>query len=163
MKIINREIVVYLVVGVMTTIVSWGACLIARLFLDSSYGIQNFTINTIGWVSGVCFSYPLNRKWVFKSKNAKLMKEFLEFAGSRLSTWIIDICIMWFFVNLIPLNRLIDSVLAKFHYQLSPDKVDFLNYWFVKIFISSTLVIVLNYIFSKKLVFNKNKGGKRGK
>ena len=69
MKVINREIIVYLIVGVMTTIVSWGACLIAGLFLDSNYGIQNFIINTIGWICGVCFSYPLNRKWVFKSRN----------------------------------------------------------------------------------------------
>ena len=85
------------------------------------------------------------------------MKEFLGFAGSRLSTWIIDICIMWIFVNLIPLNGLINSVMVKFHYQLSPEKIEFVNYWFVKIFISSTLVIVLNYIFSKMLVFNKDK------
>ena len=49
-----EEIIVYLIVGVMTTIVSWAACFIVeRFWLDSSNDLQNFLINTIGWVVGV--------------------------------------------------------------------------------------------------------------
>ena len=94
-----REIIIYLIVGVLTTIVSWGACFVAKFFLDSTSDFQNFIINTIGWVVGVCFAYPLNRKWVFKSTNKNIVKEFFGFAASRLSTWILDIVIMWGFVN----------------------------------------------------------------
>ena len=79
-----REIIIYLIVGVLTTIVSWGACFVAKLFLDPTQDLQNFIINTIGWVAGVVFAYPLNRKWVFNSKNKQIMKEFLGFASSRL-------------------------------------------------------------------------------
>ena len=37
---------------------------------------REIIINTIGWVVGVLFAYPLNRKWVFKSTNPKILKEF---------------------------------------------------------------------------------------
>jgi putative flippase GtrA len=130
-----EEILVYLVVGVLTTIVSWVACFLAEHYLlDASDTIQNFLINTIGWVVGVCFAYPLNRSWVFKSHNPQIAKEFGMFAASRLSTWILDIVIMWVTVN----------VLAW-------------NYWISKIFISAVLVTILNYVFSKVLIFGKKK------
>ena len=81
-----EEIIIYLIVGVLTTIVSWGACFVAKFFLDSNISWQNFVINTFGWVIGVLFAYPLNRAWVFKSKNKHILKEFGGFAASRLST-----------------------------------------------------------------------------
>ena len=101
-----REIIVYLIVGVLTTIVSWAA--------------------------GVLFAYPLNRKWVFQSKNKEIMKEFFGFASSRISTLILDIVIMWLTVNVIGMN-----------------------YWIAKIFISAVLVTIANYVFSKLLIFKK--------
>ena len=130
-----REIIVYLIVGVLTTIVSWGACFVAEwLFLDPEVTWQNGIINTIGWVAGVLFAYPLNRKWVFKSTNPKIMKEFIGFAVSRVSTWLLDIVIMAVTVNVLSMD-----------------------YWIAKIFISSVLVTVCNYIFSKLFIFKKNK------
>ena len=128
-----EEILVYLVVGVLTTIVSWGVCfLVERFLLDYSDSVQNFFINTIGWIAGVCFAYPLNRSWVFRSHNPEILKEFSGFAASRLSTWFLDIVIMWVTVN--KLN---------------------MNYWIARIFISSVLVMILNYVFSKVLIFSK--------
>lgn len=130
-----EEILVYLVVGVLTTIVSWVACFVVeRFFLNAEDSIQNFLINTIGWVVGVCFAYPLNRSWVFKSHNPNLFKEFTMFASSRLSTWILDLVIMWLTVNV-----------------LSWD------YWISKICISAVLVTILNYVFSKVFIFRKQK------
>lgn len=130
-----REIVIYLIVGVLTTIFSWGACFVAELLgLDSTIEWQNHIINTIGWVAGVLFAYPLNRKWVFRSTNPQILKEFTGFATSRLSTWILDILIMWLTVNVIGLH-----------------------YWIAKIFISSVVVMILNYVFSKILIFRKKK------
>ena len=130
-----EEILVYLVVGVLTTIVSWLACfLVEHFLLDSSDSIQNVIINTIGWVAGVCFGYPLNRSWVFRSTNPKIAKEFAEFAGSRLSTWFLDLFIMWLTVNVLDWN-----------------------YWICKICISAVIVTVLNYVFSKVFIFKKKK------
>ena len=48
-----REIIVYLIVGVLTTLVSWAASFILKLFLDPELVFQNFLINTGGWVAGV--------------------------------------------------------------------------------------------------------------
>lgn len=152
-----REIIIYLIVGVLTTIVSWGACFVAKLFLDQTQELQNFIINTIGWVAGVVFAYPLNRKWVFKSNNDKIVKEFMGFASSRLSTWILDILIMWFFVNICPLNNLIIKVCNWLNISLATADIDSVNYWVVKICISAVLVTILNYVFSKLLIFKKSK------
>ena len=94
-----REILVYLIVGVLTTIVSWVVCFLLKLPLDPTVTWQNFVINTGGWLAGVLFSYPLNRKLVFKSTNPHVVKEFLQFAGSTVSTWLLDIVIMEVTVN----------------------------------------------------------------
>ena len=152
-----EEIIIYLIVGVLTTIVSWGACFVAKIWLDPDQELQNFIINTIGWVVGVVFAYPLNRKWVFKSTNPKILKEFFGFAGSRLSTWILDIVIMFVFINVwrifFPLCNFLHDKIS----FLSKMEVESLHYWFVKIFISAVLVTILNYVFSKVLIFGKKK------
>lgn len=130
-----EEIIAYLIVGVLTTLVSWGACWIAEAtILNPDIEWQNAVINTIGWVAGVLFGYVTNRKYVFKSTNPNIFKEFTQFAGARVSTWILDIVIMYVTVNMIQMN-----------------------YWIAKIFISSVLVMVANYVFSKIFVFKKNK------
>lgn len=130
-----EEIIAYLIVGVLTTLVSWGACWIAEAtILNPDIEWQNAVINTIGWVAGVLFGYVTNRKYVFKSTNPNIFKEFAQFAGARVSTWILDIVIMYVTVNMIQMN-----------------------YWIAKIFISSVLVMVANYVFSKIFVFKKNK------
>lgn len=130
-----EEIIAYLIVGVLTTLVSWGACWIFEAtLLNPDIGWQNAMINTLGWVAGVLFGYVTNRKYVFKSTNPHILKEFFQFAGARVSTWILDIVIMYVTVNLIQMN-----------------------YWIAKIFISSVLVMIANYVFSKVFVFKKEK------
>ncbi len=130
-----RELIVYVIVGFMVTFFCWGVAGIGKLFLDvEGSSFQNFLNNTRNWIAGVSFAYPLNRKWVFKSTNPQILKEFLGFASSRLSTWVLDVVIMWLTVNI-------------FHW----------NYWICKIFISSVLVMIVNYLFSKFLIFRKKK------
>lgn len=128
----HEEIIVYLIVGVINTIVSWAACFLVELFLDPDISWQNFVINTVGWVAGVIFGYFANRKYVFKSTNPEMLKEFMGFAGGRVSTWIMDIVLMFVLVNLIHMD-----------------------YWIAKIFISSVLVMIANYLLSKFFVFKK--------
>mgnify|MGYP003408653258 FL=1 len=127
-----EEIIVYLIVGVINTIVCWLACFLAELFLDPNISWQNIVINIVGWVAGVIFGYFANRKYVFKSTNPEMMKEFLGFAGGRVSTWLMDIVLMFVLVNMIHMN-----------------------YWIAKIFISSVLVMIANYLLSKFFVFKK--------
>lgn len=152
-----REIIIYIIVGVMTTVFCWVFNWVLTLFMDANIPVINFLMQTINWVAGVTFAYPLNRKWVFRSNNPKWVQEFAKFAGSRVSTWVLDVLIMIFFVNVCPLTALATwmvKVLEKINIVMD---VDTANYWFVKIFISAVLVMICNYVFSKLIVFSKKK------
>ena len=127
-----EEVANYLVVGVLTTIVSWGAAWVATWILNPNVSWQNAVINTISWAAGVIFGYFANRKYVFKSTNPEMLKEFMSFTGGRVSTWLLDVLIMEVTVNLLKLP-----------------------YWPCKIFISSVLVMAANYLLSKLFVFRK--------
>lgn len=152
-----EEIIIYLIVGVMTTIVSWLSIFVGKLFLDINISFLNFLNNTISWVVAVCFAYPLNRKWVFKSTNPKIFKEFTGFAASRVSTWVLDVIIMWLFVNVFTLKAPIHAICGLFGYAVEGEALTDINYWIAKIFISSVLVTIANYVFSKLFIFKKDK------
>ena len=64
---------------------------------------------------------------------------------------------MWFFVNVLPFTPLIQKICNAVSLNLQEDTLDTANYWFVRIFISAVLVTILNYVFSKVLIFNKKK------
>ena len=130
-----EEIIVYLIVGVLTTIVSWAAKFIANalLFRNTMYPtpFENTVLSTINWVAGVIFAYFTNRRFVFKSKKP-MRKEAPKFVLSRVSTWILDIVVMQVLTAL-NINLVVASV------------------------ISAVLVTIANYVFSKLFVFNKSK------
>ena len=127
-----EEIIAYLIVGVLNTLVSWGAWfLCAYTVLDAQVWWQNVVLSVISWGVGVVFGYFMNRKYVFKSKEPDMRKEFLQFSGGRVSTWILDAVMMVLLVNILNLNE---------------------N--FSKIFVS-VLVMIGNYLISKLFVFKK--------
>lgn len=127
-----EEIVNYLFVGVANTIVSWGAWFAcAYTILDAQVVWQNTVLSIISWVVGVVFGYFMNRIFVFKSKEPNMLKEFLQFSGGRVSTWVLDAVMMILMVNIMHLNEA-----------------------FSKIFVS-VLVMIGNYIISKLFVFKK--------
>ena len=127
-----EEIINYLFVGVANTIVSWGAWFAcAYTILDAQIVWQNTVLSIISWVVGVVFGYFMNRIFVFKSKEPNMMKEFLQFSGGRVSTWVLDAVMMVLMVNVMHINEA-----------------------FSKIFVS-VLVMIGNYIISKLFVFKK--------
>ena len=127
-----EEIITYLIVGVLNTIVSWGAFfLLAYTILDAKVVWQNLLLNMIAWVVGVVFGYVMNRKYVFKSKEPNIGKEFLQFSGGRVATLLLDEVMMVLLVNVLHLNEA-----------------------FSKIFVS-VLVMIGNYLLSKLFVFRK--------
>lgn len=131
----HREIIAYLVVGVLTTIVAWGAKALFDLvfFAGTTHptNFQNFVLSVVNWVAGVSFAYPTNRHWVFESKEQNILKEATEFVASRIATLVLDILVMQLLGNVLG----IDLVVATF--------------------ISSVFVVVGNYLFSKLIVFRK--------
>ena len=128
-----EEIINYIIVGVLTTVVSWLAYAVCKLFMDVDNAFQMQLAVIIRWIAGVVFAYFTNRKYVFKSKNTNMIKEAFDFTTSRLVTLFLDMLVMW----------LLPSVFG-------------VNDW-ISTFISAVLVTVTNYIFSKFLVFNKKK------
>ncbi|MCD8068528.1 MAG: GtrA family protein [Lachnospiraceae bacterium] len=120
----------------MTTIVAWGTKFLFNLiaFGGTAYptSLQNFILSLVNWTAGVAFAYPMNRKFVFKSKNPQIFKEASGFIASRLSTMVMDIVMMQIF-TVVGLNLYIGT------------------------FITAVFVTIANYIFSKMLVFKKKK------
>lgn len=131
----HEEIIVYLIVGVLTTIVSWAAKFLANalLFNNTMYPtpFENTVLSTVNWVTGVIFAFFTNRRFVFKSKEP-MRKEAPKFVLSRVATWILDIAVMQVFTAL-GINLVIGTI------------------------VSAVLVTVANYVFSKLFVFNKKK------
>lgn len=131
-----KEIINYLIVGGLTTVLSLIVYYIAvYTFLDPDNAIQLQIANILSWIAGVTFAYFTNRKFVFESKNPHKIKEATKFVGSRISTLLLDMFVMWIGVTVLAFN----------------DKV-------MKI-ISQILVIVGNYLISKLFVFKKNNNG----
>ena len=123
-----KSVILYLVFGVLTTIIN-----IATYYLLSINGLFNTVINTsIAWVVGVVFAYATNKKWVFESKTEGFeegFKELMSFVGCRVATGVMDVVIMFIFVDLLHFNDMIIKV------------------------VSNVLVVILNYVGSKLLVF----------
>jgi putative flippase GtrA len=132
----HREIANYLIVGGLTTLVSL-AVKYALLFtiLDAKDPIKLQIAVIISWVASVAFAYWANRKYVFESKSKQIAKEIGLFVASRISTLLLDMLIMWFFVTLLKLDT---------------------NTWvIIWTVVSQVLVIIANYVLSKFFVFKK--------
>lgn len=127
-----EEIINYLIVGFLTTLVSlilYYGCVFT--FLNPKIAIELQIANIISWIGSVTFAFITNRKFVFKSKNKKVLKELSTFVGSRVLTLLIDMLLMFILVTNLKFN----------------DKISKL--------ISQVFVIIFNYIFSKVFVFRK--------
>lgn len=123
-----KEIIMYLIFGILTTVVNIVVYFIASNVLDINYLISNAT----AWFLSVLFAYVTNKLYVFESSSKEFIKEIVAFFSSRLATGILDMFLMWLFVTVASLNDVV-----------------------VKIFVN-ILVIIMNYIFSKLFVFRKD-------
>lgn len=131
-----EEIINYLVVGILTTIVSlvvkWGL-LFTILDAKSAFQLQIAVI--ISWIVAVTFAYVTNRVFVFKSKSSNILKEIVSFFGARLLTLAMEMVIMWFFITLLKLHS---------------------DTWvLIWTMVTQILITIFNYIFSKLFVFKK--------
>ena len=77
-----REIVNYLIVGGLTTVVSlavYYGCVLT--VFDPKNPIQLQAANVISWIAAVTFAYYTNRKYVFESKTENKLQEAAKFYG----------------------------------------------------------------------------------
>lgn len=131
-----KEIINYLIFGVLTTIVNLAVkyILLFTIF-DASNSLELQASIVISWIAAVLFAYFTNRKFVFESTSKNKFKEFVSFIVARLSTLLLEMIIMWFFVTLLKLNSDL--------------------YVIIFTIIAQIVVVITNYIFSKLFVFKK--------
>ena len=111
------------------------------MVLSQYVGIDAAISNIIAWIVGVAFAYITNRLWVFESKTSEfkeILRELGQFIMARLATGVIDEII----------------VVAGAQILMGSD-CETIGNLIVKIG-SNILVVILNYVFSKLLVFRKD-------
>ena len=129
-----EELINYLIIGILTTVVSLATYYLLTLtILDAENKVYLQIANIISWLASVTFAYFNNRKYVFKVKNKSNIKECLNFYISRISTLLIDMIIMYIFVSILKFDNKIVKLIAQ------------------------VVIIILNYILSKFIVFKSSK------
>lgn len=127
----TKEIINYLIVGVLTTFVNIATKFLLTLFIfNKENKLELQIVLVISWIVSILFAYIANRLIVFKSKN-KIVKESISFITSRISTLLIEMFISFILISLLKFNYYIFTILIQ------------------------VMIILLNYIFSKLFVFKK--------
>lgn len=135
MKLINiiqkyTSIVLYAVFGVLSTIVN----IASYWFLAHIGGVGTILSTVLAWILTVCFVYVTNRKWVFHSTAStasEYIKEIISFFSCRIATGVVDWVCMFVFVTVLSFNDVLIKTLA------------------------NVLVIILNYVASKLIIFKQ--------
>ncbi|MCC0729655.1 MULTISPECIES: GtrA family protein [unclassified Clostridioides] len=126
----HKETILYLFFGAFTTLIN----IVSYLFFTRVISFNFMIANALAWIIAVLFAYVTNKFFVFESKKVEikfLFKEFLSFVSFRLLSGIIEMVIMYIMIDLLFVNDVI-----------------------VKVF-TNIVVIVLNYLFSKMIIFRK--------
>ncbi len=142
-----KELISYVFFGVLATIVS----LVSFKVFDAIIGAKLYLLsNVISWLITVIFAYFTNKLWVFESKSWKadvVIKELIEFFGARIFSLVVESAGLWLLVDIMHMGK------------ISWDIFDFnLNGNMIAKIIMQVVVVILNYVFSKLVIFrHKNK------
>lgn len=107
MKKDYKELVSYLVVGVLTTGINY---LVYLLLLKSDSWLL---ANTFSWIVAVLFAYYANKKYVFKSSQ-KSKKEFFSFVSLRFMTLILETFCLYVFIDLLHIQPMVSKIIVSF-------------------------------------------------
>jgi len=152
-----KEIITYIIFGVLTTLVNWAVYWLLEPILTGAMNgdqvmwtifghdvtmsvLAIFIANFIAWVAGVAFAFVTNKLWVFESKSWKpsvALKELWLFVTARLITGVLE----WFGVPLLVTIGLNQPLFGR--------------QGFLAKIIVSVIVVILNYVFSKLIIFKK--------
>ena len=150
-----KEIIMYLIFGVATTLVRWVTQWVFSESFESVMPKQEFSVwilkydstavfiaTLLSWLAAVIFAYVTNKLWVFESKSwqpSLALKELWQFFLSRFLTGIVEIAGVYLLVGL-GVDRLI----------IPKESMD-------ATIIMSSIVMVLNYVASKLFIFKDDK------
>ena len=157
-----REIIMYLVFGVLTTVVGFGTYFLIMagaehlldIPMDDETSVTYITVyvaaQVIQWIAAVLFAFFTNRKWVFteadRSKNT-FWRQLILFAGSRVASFLLDLGVTYGCTLLLALWIVEPPVIVGI--ALTPGIIAKL--------VAAVLVIIANYVLSKLIVFRKAK------
>ncbi|WP_086444174.1 GtrA family protein [Candidatus Enterococcus lemimoniae] len=125
-----KEVISYLVFGVATTIVNILVFFLCKDVLGIDYKISN----TIGWFLSVLFAFFTNKYFVFASNHedfGSFVKEMLLFYWYRILSFVVDMALMILMIEVLHIS----------------------DFWAKMV--TQVAVVVLNYFFSKFLIFKK--------
>ena len=125
-----KSLIMYAFFGGLTTVVN----MVTYYVSYNVIGIPNVPSTAIAWLLSVLFAFITNKLWVFESKSfdkKTMLHEVTSFFGCRVATGILDIVIMYLSVDVAHFNPTLWKL------------------------ISNILVIIINYIASKLLIFKK--------
>ena len=122
---LDRELVLYVVFGTFTFLVN----IVTYFLFQSVMGINYLVSNVLAWFFSVLFAYITNRTWVFESKSPEILKEMSLFFGGRIFSGVVDTVLMYLFIDVLVLGNTFSKIVVQI------------------------IVIVLNYVFSKLIVF----------
>lgn len=126
-----EDLILYVVFGALTTLVSFITQFIPAYFLGSGAGATIFC-TTFSWICSVTFAFFTNKRYVFKSKTRtrrEFWGEVVSFYSARLVSYFLELGIMLVFATWLELN-----------------------YYAVKI-CAQVVIMLCNYLFSKLVVF----------
>ena len=130
-RLYGNDVVRYVFFGGCTTLVN-----LVSFYVLRKCGLQLTVANIISIIAAILFAYMVNSKFVFQDKCETLkdhIRPFCKFVGARGVTMVIEVAGVWFFAEIIHMNDMVGKFITQF------------------------VVLALNYIFSKFLVFTSGR------
>lgn len=146
-----KELISYVFFGVLATVVN----LVSFKIFDALLGEHLYLLtNAVSWLITVIFAYFTNKLWVFESKswNADVVfKELIGFFGARIFSLVVEEAGLWLMIDIMHMGKISWDI---FGFNLNGNMI-------LKI-IMQVVVVILNYVFSKLVIFkHKNDSGEQ--
>lgn len=141
-----KEPILYILFGGFTTVVNLAVFYLMNRAIGEKFYLVN---NIVAWLAAVIFAYITNKLWVFESKSlaAKtVLKELAEFFSARIFSLGVEEGGLWLFVDKLGFDNFSFSV---FGFEVTGKLIAKL--------VLAVIVVLLNYFFSKFIIFKKNK------
>lgn len=131
----HESVLLYLLVGALTTAIS-----LATQYIPKALGFPTEINTTISWICAVTFAFFSNKVWVFKNESRTKIdwvSQAAAFYGARLVTYFLELGFMILMVRVFSQNEYVMKIIAQI------------------------FILVINYLFSKLVIFRKKDGKKR--
>lgn len=143
-KLVNKETVTYVIFGVLTTLVN----LVVFKGCDVLFKGEHYLVsNSVAWIAAVAFAYVTNKLFVFESKSWRfdvIKKEIPSFLGARIASYFIEQAGLWFFVEILHFDeKVFDFIIVRLSGKITAK------------LIIGVVVVVINYVLSKFMIFAK--------